>query len=122
MSGYSMDLRERIIAGWASGKTQRWLAETYAVSISTVKRYIQRVRTTGSVAASVQRRQQPRISTADEPALRALVAAEPDARLDEYCTAWERQTGIVVSIPTMSRMLVRLGLRQKKNNRRSRAR
>ena len=67
----------------------------------------------GSVAATVQRRQEPRIGRAFEGALRALVAREPLAKLDWYCAAWERETGMVVSIQTMSRMLVRLGLRQK---------
>jgi transposase len=100
--------------GWESGKTQAWLAETYAVSMSRVWRYIQRVGETGSVAAWVRRRQQSRISKESEPALCALVVTEPDARPDEYCATWERQTGIVVSIQTMSRMPVQLGLRQKK--------
>lgn len=119
MRAYSTDLRERVIAAWQEGKTQSWIAATYRVSTGSVKRYIRRYKTTGSVAATVQRRQAPRISRAFEGALRALVAREPLATLDWYCAAWKRETGMVVSIQTMSRMLVRLGLRQKNDGRRA---
>ena len=114
MNGYSNDLRERIIKAWQNGKTQHWIAETYAVSITSVKRYIQRYRASGTVAATVQRRQQPRISKAYEAQLRTLVLPNADLRLDEYCRLWEAETGMVVSIQTMSRMLLRLELRPKK--------
>lgn len=118
MSGYSVDLRERIIQAWETGRTQAWIAATYTVSVSSIKRYIQRYKTTGHVEATVQRRMAPRISAAYEPALRALVARMPKAKLEVYCTEWEAETGIVVSPKTMSRMLVRLSLRQKNDGRR----
>ncbi len=113
MRAYSQDLRERVIAAWESGNTQRWVAETYRVSTGTVKRYIKSFRETGQVRAIQQRRQQPRIRQEDEPALREVVAGQPQARLEEYCAVWKAMTGVVVSPKTMSRMLVRLGLRQK---------
>lgn len=118
MRAYSEDLRERVIRAWQEGKTQDWISQTYRVSTGSIKRYITRYKATGSVAATVQRRPEPRISSAYEPQLRALVAREPLARLDWYCAEWEHTTGIVVSIKTMSRMLVRLGLRQKNDGRR----
>ena len=113
MRAYSNDLRERVIAAWQDGKTQEWIAQTYRVSTGSIKRYIQRYKTTGRVAPTVQRRMQPLISTAHEPGLRALVAQHPTADLAHYCEALRAETGIVVSIKTMSRMLVRMGLRQK---------
>jgi len=119
MRAYSTDLRERIIAAWQAGKTQAWIAGTYRVSSGSIKRYIRRYETTGSVAPTVQRRQAPRISAAHEPALRALVAREAQADLAHYCALWQAETGIVVSPKTMSRMLVRLGLRQKNDGRRT---
>src|SRR6186997_2513584 len=113
MRAYSIDLRERVIAAWQEGKTQDWIATTYRVSTGSIKRCIRRYQATGAVAPTVQRRQEPRISRAYEGSLRALVARDPVAKLDWYCAEWERETGIRVSIKTMSRMLVRLGLRQK---------
>lgn len=121
MNGYSNDLRERIIKAWQNGKTQHWIAATLEVSITSVKRYIQRYRATGSVRATMQRRQQPRISKGYEAQLRALVLQNADLRLDAYCRLWEAETGRVVSIQTMSRMLLRLELRPKKVIRRVRA-
>jgi transposase len=119
MKAYSSDLRERVIQAWQEGKTQAWIAVTYRISTGTIKRYIGRYKASGSVAATVQRRQEPRISQADEPALRALVKREPQAKLERYCAVWQAETGIVVSPKTMSRMLVRLGLRQKNDGRRA---
>ena len=119
MRAYSKDLRERVIGAWQEGKTQDWIAETYRISTGSIKRYIKRYKATGSVAPTVQRRQEPRINGQYEAAMRALVRREPLAKLDWYCTEWERETGIVVSIKTMSRMLVRLGLRQKNDGRRA---
>ena len=119
MRAYSEDLRERVIAAWEEGKTQGWIARAYRISTGSIKRYVRRYKATGSVAATEQRRQAPRISGEYEPALRALVTQAPLAKLDWYCAEWQRQTGIVVSIKTMSRMLVRLGLRQKNDGRRS---
>lgn len=119
MRAYSNDLRERVIAARQEGRTQDWIARTYRISLGSVKRYLRRYATTGRVAPTVQRRAEPRISPAHEPALRALVARTPTADLPRYCEAWQEETGIVVSIQTMSRMLVRLGLRQKNDGRRA---
>jgi transposase len=113
MKAYSEDLRERVIAAWQENKSQAWIAKTFRISTGSIKRYIRRYQETGSVAATVQRRQEPRIKAEYEPALRMLVAREPLGKVDWYCAEWERATGIVVSLKTMSRMLVRLGLRQK---------
>jgi transposase len=119
MRAYSNDLRERVIAAWQDGKRQGWIATTYRISLGSVKRYIRRYKATGRVAPTVQRRAEPRIRPAHEPALQALVAREPVADLPRYCEAWQQVTGIVVSTKTMSRMLVRLGLRQKNDGRRA---
>lgn len=114
MSGYSVDLRERIIRAWQSGKSQAWLVERFGVSLSSVQRYIARYRMTGGVEPTVQKRQAPRISAEYHAALRAMVRRMPQAQLPEYCAEWQRETGIVVRDKTMRRMLLRLGLRQKK--------
>lgn len=118
MSGYSIDLRERVIKAWESGKTQAWIAGTFSVSVSTIKRYISRYKTTGSVAPTKQRREQPRIKDSDEAAIRAMVQGKSDARLDWYCAEWEQATGVTVSPQTMSRTLLRFGLPRKKDGQR----
>lgn len=121
MRGYSMDLRERVITAWQNGKVQPWIAETFQISVSSIKRYISRFRQTGSVAATVQQREQPLIKTAPAPAVQAMVDERPDAILEVYCEDWEKRTGQRVSDSTMSRALARFDRPRKKNGGRRRA-
>jgi transposase len=117
MKGYSTDLRERVVSALQNGKSQSWVAATFQVSISSVQRWIERYRRSGTVVATVQQRMVGLIGEEDYPVLQALVARLPEAQLPEYCSAWAAETGIVVSPKTMSRVLVRLGLRRKKDRR-----
>lgn len=114
MSGYSVDLRERVIAARQEGKTQAWIAQTFKVSVSSVKRYIERFERTGRVEATQQRREQPLIHEGYRGTIDTLVQRLADATLDEYCEAWESETGQRVSIQTMSRTLIRFGWPRKK--------
>src|SRR5687767_3168239 len=114
MSGYSVDLRERVIQARQEGKTQAWIAHTFRISVSSVKRYIERFERTGSVEATQQQRQQPIIHAGYKAAIDALVERLADASLEEYCEAWERESGQRVSIQTMSRTLMRFGWPRKK--------
>ena len=121
MSGYSMDLRERVIMAWQNGKQQVWIAETFKISISSIKRYISRFRQMGSVAPLIQQREQPLIKAAQAPAVQAMVDEHPDATLEAYCEDWEKRTGQRVSDSTMSRALERFDRPRKKNGGRRRA-
>ena len=118
MSGYSLDLRERVIKARETGKSQAWIAETFSISVSTVKRYIQRYREKGSVAPKAQKREEPLIKESQRTAIEAMVASAPMATLEQYCQMWEKQSGLRVSIQTMSRVLLRFGLPRKKDGQR----
>jgi len=48
---YSLDLRERVVAAVAAGKSCRMVAATFKVSIASVVKWSQRFRATGSAAA-----------------------------------------------------------------------
>lgn len=121
MSGYSMDLRERIIRAWEHGETQAWIAKTFQVSVSTIKRYIKRYQETGSIAATQQGREQPLIGENQRTAIETMVMQAPQASLAGYCQMWYEKTGRQVSIQTMSRVLLRFGLPRKKDGNRIRA-
>lgn len=114
MSGYSNDLRERIVAARQAGHDIKWIAETYQVSESSVKRYVRRYRETGSIAATVQGREQPLVGEDQREAITAMVKADRDATLEAYCEQWQDLTGQRVSIQTMSRVLIRFDLPRKK--------
>jgi len=121
MSGYSVDLRERIVKAWEGGNTQAWIATTFQVSVSSIKRYIQRYRKTGGVAPTQQGREEPLIKDLHRPAIEAMVAQAPQATLARYCELWYETTGMSVSVQTMSRVLLRFGLPRKKDGSRLRA-
>ena len=117
MKAYSTDLRQRVVKALQDGKDQAWVVATFQVSLSSVQRWIARYRSTGSVAPTAQKRMGGLIRQEQYPALRALVTRLPDAQLPQYCSEWARETGLAVSTKTMSRILVRLGLRRKKDHR-----
>jgi transposase len=114
MSGYSQDLRERVIHGWQSGKTQTWLATTFEISISTVKRYLAQYRAEGHVRAKQQKYKQPTISDEQLGDLVKQLQAHPDATLEHHMTGWTKQTGQTVSRSMMWRAIDRAGWTRKK--------
>jgi transposase len=46
---YSIDLRERVVAAMASGRSARWAAATFDVSVASAVRWSQRQRRVGHV-------------------------------------------------------------------------
>ena len=114
MSGYSTDLRERVIALREKGETQGHIAELLGLSISTVKRYLVRYQETGSVAATEQRRMAARLGEAELRVLEAELRAQPDATRQRYAERLAAQTGIVVSPMSIGRAIRRLGWTRKK--------
>jgi transposase len=112
--GYSRDLRERLLQAWASGLSAVEIARTTGVSPSSLRRWKQKQASGASLTPGTSPGGPRKITPADEPALRAQVAATPDATLAEHCTQWADDGHVPVSISTMRRALVRLGLPLKK--------
>ena len=85
MQAYSVDLRERVAAAYATSQfTIPQVATRFAVSVSFVNQLLKRQRTSGSVAALPRRGgPAPRLQEVDRQRLAACVAAHPDATLAE---------------------------------------
>jgi transposase len=115
MKQYSADLRERLLGAIDAGLPQAEAARLFGVGVSTITRWRQRQRQTGSVAASPRPGRLRRIGREAEAALVARVRATPDATLAEHCAAWVAMTGVGVSVATMSRALQRAGWPLKKS-------
>src|SRR5215212_198157 len=114
MRAYTIDLRQRILQAVDEGCTCEEAAALFEVHVATVRRY-QRLRTLqGDLAPRTSPGRSLRIKPSEEAALRAQVAAYPDALLAEHCDRWAEQTRQVVSVATMSRTLARLKLTRKK--------
>jgi len=99
----------------ASGQSQPTVASRFAVSLASVKRYLHQWRTTGRLTARRYPGKARAIPPEADGRLRALLAADPDATLAEYCARWEEETGVAVSASTMCRAQQRLGWTVKKS-------
>lgn len=112
--GYSRDLRERLLQAVASGRSVVEIARLTGVSPSSLRRWKRLAAAGASLTPGGSPGGPRKIGAAAEAALRAQVAACPDATLAEHCTRWSAAGGAEVSVATMSRALARLGLPLKK--------
>ena len=114
MKDYSLDLRQRIVQAVADGQAKAAVARRFAVSLSTVKRYVRQVTRAGTLTPKPRPGRPRRIPVGQEPALADQVGAANAATLAEHCQAWADRHGVVVGPATMSRALARAGLPRKK--------
>lgn len=118
---YSLDLRERVVAAIAGGKSCAEAAGQFAVSTSSAIKWSRRKRETGSAAAAKIGGCRPFLLAGREDWLLQRMTEKPDltvqALLDEL-----KARGTVVSFDTLWRFLRGLGLTFKKNRSAKRAR
>lgn len=113
---YSEDLRIRIVqAVEDQGISQPIVAERFAVSLSSVKRYVRQYRATGTLTAATAPGRPRAIPPTAHAALIVQFAAAPDATFATYCKQWEADTGVRVSQSTMCRAQHRVGWTRKKS-------
>lgn len=110
---YSLDLRERVVAFVSGGETTRAAAAAFDVSVSSVVKWTQRVRATGSAAARAMGGKRPFLLEGERDWLLARLDEKPDLTLhalrDEL-----RSRGTVVSCDTLWRYLKRQDISLKK--------
>ncbi len=114
MKPYSQDLRERIVKAVDQGLSRSETVKLFGVSEATIKRYLKLRHETGSLAPKPIPGYPPRKLTALQKGLQPQLEAHSDATLEEHCKLWEAQTGVKVSISTMSHAMQRLGWTRKK--------
>ena len=117
MAAYSIDLRQKILRAWERHLgSQRTIADLFGVSRAFVEKVLRQYRATGDLAPKPHAGgQKPRLDAAAQTAVQRLMGANPDTTLAELCTGVAAQTGVRVSVPTMCRVLQRLGLPRKKS-------
>jgi len=110
---YSQDLRDRVLA--YSELTLRQVASRFGVSPSYVSKVRARLRDLGDAAPGPQHNHVPLRLAPFVHALRAEIAARPDAKLREL-RCWLASThGVRVSHPVLWKVVARLGLTLKKS-------
>ena len=118
---YSMDLRERAIARVRSGDSVRSVAEALSISPSSVVKWSQRFRVTGSVAPGQMGGHRPRLIVGEHEAwLRERMAAGDFTLRGLVAELAER--GLKVDYRTVWSFAHRQGLSFKKNRSGKRAR
>src|SRR6478609_5057174 len=78
---YSQDLRDRVVASVAGGRSRRATAAIFSVSVATVVRWSQRFQTTGSTAALAMGGHRPHRLASRRDWLLARIAEKPDLTL-----------------------------------------
>ena len=115
MQAYSVDLRQRIVAALEdAGATIDSVAQRFAVSTASVKRYKRQLRESGTLLAKPWPGRSPKIAPEEQERLRALVASRSDWTLQSLCQTWSQEAGGQMSISVMARTLARLRITYKK--------
>lgn len=117
---YSLDLRERVVAMAAAGRTCREVAATFDVAISTVVKWAGRQRMTGSAAAKPMGGKRPLLLERERDWLLARLEEKPDLTLSAL-RAELAERGVMISCDTLWRFVRRQGKSFKKNRFRHRA-
>jgi transposase len=116
MKPYFHDLRERVIAVLEAGlESQTEVAETFAVSLSTVEKWWRCRRETGRRTALLHAGGRPRTLCAQAAFLRAEVRKQPDVTLEELGTRRAKAEGVQARPSRMARELQRLRWPRKKS-------
>jgi putative transposase len=115
MSGYSVDLRSRIVSAVREeGMSKAQAARTFSVSLSSVKRYAKKAERGESLAPKKRPGSPPKL---DEKAMKLVeedLQERPFATLEERRDYVEAVSGISVSRSTVCRAIARLGPTRKK--------
>lgn len=114
MKAYSLDLRQRVLRAVDGGHTQGEIAQTFAVSLATIKRYVKQRRETGQVQARTIPGRPARKGAALEAGLLSQLVAHPDATLEEHARLWQAEHGVAVSRDSIRRAIAQVGWTRKK--------
>src|SRR5215213_179857 len=114
MSGYSVDLRRRIVSSVEGGMSKAQAARTFSVSLSSVKRYVEKAEKGGSLAPKKRPGSPPKLDEKARMLLEEDIRERPYVTLRDRCGYIEAMTGLSVSRSTVCRAIARLGLTRKK--------
>lgn len=114
MKPYSLDLRQRVLRAIDTGQSQAVVAQTFSVSITTIKRYLKQQREVGHVVSKPIPGRPSIKGAALQAGLLDQLEADPDATREQHCQMWEARTGTKASPASISRSRMAVGWTQKK--------
>ena len=118
---YSEDLRERVVAAVEGGLSRRQAAEVFDVGVSSVIRWVQRFRSTGSVAAKPMGGDHRSLLTGERTWILERIDEAPDLTLEELRDELKAR-GVIVGYGTVWRFFEREDITFKKKRAGGRAR
>jgi putative transposase len=110
----SVDLRERVVAAVLAGETCRSVAARFGISVSSVVKWSQRLRATGSVAPAKMGGHRKRVLEPHRAFILEQIARTPHLTLHRLKDELAAH-GVTVSHNAIWQFLRREGLRFKKN-------
>jgi|SRR5215210_7611786 len=116
MNGYSEDLRQRIVSALERGTSKSQAARTFSVSLSSVKRYVNKAGRGESLAPKKSPGSLPKLDEKANKLLEEDLHERPFATLQERCDCIEAMTGLSVSRSTMCRAIAQIGSTRKKGD------
>ncbi len=114
MSGYSVDLRRRIVSAPEHGMSKAQAARTFSVSLSSVKRYANKANRGESLASKKRPGSAPKLDEKARKLLEKDLQERPYLTLQDRCEYIVVITGLSVSRSTMCRAIARIGPTRKK--------
>jgi transposase len=114
MKAYSQDVRLRILRVIDAGASQSQVAEQFAVSVATIKRYLKQRRENGHVRPKAIPGRPNVKGAALQTHLLAQLEAHPDLRREEHCRLFKKAHSIEVSPASITRARQALGWTRKK--------
>ena len=114
MKAYSQDLRLRVLRAIDAGARQAEVAETFAISVATIKRYLKRRREMGHVEPKAIPGRPAVKGAVLQAHLKAQLEAHPDVSREEHCRLFKATHGLAVSTASITRARQCLGWTRKK--------
>jgi transposase len=105
MKPYSKDLRSRVLSAVDAGTPRERVANTFSVSMPTIKRWLKRRRETGDVEPRAIPGRPSRKGTLLKGWLPKHLQANDDLTLEEHREAFEERFGEEVSTSTIGRAI-----------------
>src|SRR5258707_15761318 len=114
MKAHSQASAQRELRPNDAGQSQSEVAEMFAVSRASIKRYLKQRRETGHVLPKAIPGRPAKKGAVLQAHLRAQLEAHPDATREEHCRLFQADQGIEVSTASISRARDVLGWTRKK--------
>jgi transposase len=116
MKAYSKDLRQKIVDAIERGMPKAEAARTFAVGISTVKRYATKAQKGEPLEPGKAPGKRPKMDERLRKLLEEDLNERPFVTLQQRCDYIEAISGVSVSRSTMCRAIARIGSTRKKGD------